>query len=73
MLKEFKLYYYIKQTNQELAPSSVRIDFHKIQADSSRKRINLAHPAHFRANSSRARVDSYSKSQKDELPPQSLN
>ena len=68
MLKEFKLYCYIKQTNQKLAPSSIRIDSHRIRADSGIKRMSSAHPTHFRANSNRARVDSHSKSQMDALP-----
>ena len=73
MLKEFKLYCYIEQTNQKLAPSSVRTDFQKIRADSNTKRMSLAHPTHSQANSCRARVNSHSKSQKDELSPQSLS
>ena len=71
ILKEFKLYCYIEQINQKLASSGVRVDSHRIQANSGTKRISLAHPTQFRVDTSRVRIDSHSKSQKDALLLQS--
>ena len=71
MLKEFKLYCYIEQVNQKLALCSVRIDSYRIRADSGTKRMSLAHLEHFKVDSSRARIDSHSKNQKDGLLLQS--
>ena len=68
MPKELKLYCYIEQTNQNLAPSRVRVDSHRVQADYGTRRMILAHPAHSRVDSSKAKVDSRRKSQKDALP-----